>query len=971
MTELKKSLAWRMSVCALGVLLAAARLPEAKAETRQQSMEHANGVKKMLVVRVEPKGKPGKPISEAAIRAAIKEANTFFAANSGGKLSFVVTVPPVVPVKNVYYDKEVLEAVEAASIDISKYDLTVWIGDDGKGSGLWGTWKKGEWLSTSIVVWGFTPGSIAFWMAQTGLDVEGAHGWLSSNENPIGEGRPVSQRNHFDAFSIQRGHYGTRVKNYLGWLADSDVETITKSGIYRVAAHDQPNSTGTRALKIAKDGDKNYWIELRQGFPKNPWATNGALVMWGFNRDAQTMLLDMTPGSIGEAEASLLGNDEDCGCMDVTDAPLVIGRTFSDREAGIHITTLRKVTVNGSDGKPLKALDIMVNLGQFPDNHPPKLSLKASAQSVKAEQPVTFKATADDADGDKISYYWDFGDLGFHGGDAVTSHAWVEDREYVVRCTASDGKGGTASSSLVVKVGAPKTTRIEGRVLLDGKPLADAVVRVVPETPATPAGTSASEEGEESPSSLINRAFTDSDGTYTLVDLPSQKVRIEASREGYAISDMSTHAAGPVEIVASKGAHLDFTAVRAPVVPKAPPPAVVAPAVPVPLNVPMTPPATNSAVPGATVPGVVAPAPAVPAKTRARAMPVLPDIPAVAVPGEEEVKLIASIDRPRIGAKGLPPLSGLGASLPEGRVKGVEVSIQRLSDSFYWNGKTWSAEKKGLPAVLADKKWTLARGLPAATDLSKGETYTIAATAIGANGERSLGSDVAGEPPLLLDSQTSGIIAPQVAGLASDNAPHTIEMWVRATAFPESGRSAGLMRFGNQDSGSSWLIYAWQGTGTKASLQTVATGQAPDIDMPLDEWIHLASAFDGKNWTMCVNGKPVQTLHFDWPPYHLQKSRLLVGLTSDDPATPFPRFKGGIGQVRVWNRARTPQEIERDMHERMTGTEDGLILLWRMEEGRGNVLHDSSGRGNDGQIIGGSTWARVSSVQITLDPAKP
>lgn len=945
MAELKKSLAWRMSVCVLGALLLAAWLPEARAQIdRQKDMEHANGVKRVLIVRIEPEGKPGNPIPEAEIRDVFKEVNDILVENSGGKLSFEVTVAPVVFLAGPDLNSLIVKATKAANLDFAKFDVTLWIKDDGKGSGVWG--KGIEW--PNFLVHGPSLYQVIFSVAQA-LDIAFANGWQSSNENPLGAGIWVRNRNRFDLATIGEGHFNTAAKNYLGWLSDGDVQTITKSGAYRVAAHDQPNSTGTRALRINRDGERYYWIEFRQRFTENPWAMNGALVMWDYHSGPGAILVDMTPGSIGQAEFDTLGF---WGySRDLVDAPLVIGQTFSDRKAGVYITPLRKVTVNGLDGKPLKALDIMVNLGQFPDNHPPTLSIKASAQTAKPEQPVTFKATADDADGDKITYFWDFGDFGFNGGNATTSHAWEEEREYVVRCTATDAKGGTASSSLVVKVGAPQTTRIAGRILVDGKPLSDAVVRVVPEKP--PASATQDEEVVAPP---INRVFTDSDGRYTLVNLPAKRVQIEAGKEGYKIAPagMSTHV-GPIAFVASKTAQLDFDAVPVPI---AIPPGTA----PFDAETSVAP-QTATAVPALAVPA--APVPAIPAKTPARAMPVLPAIPAVAVPGEEAV-LVASVDRPRSGGKGLPPLSGLAASLPEGRVKGVEVSIQRLSDNFYWNGKFWSAEKKGLPAVIAGKKWTLARRLPALGDVSEGETYTIAATALGTNGERSLTPDTIGEPPLLLDGKTSGLLAPRVAGLATGNAPHTVEMWMRPTALPGPGALVGLMSLGNGDNNDYWSMQSWQGDIVKASLEIIGV---PHVDVPLDTWMHLASSFDGKGMTMCVNGKPVARLEGRMVGF--QKPRLLAGLMTDDPAIKLARLEGGIGQVRVWNRARTPQEIERDMHERMTGTEDGLILLWRMEEGRGNVLHDSSGHGNDGQIIGGSTWARVSSVQFTLDPAKP
>jgi len=200
--------------------------------------------------------------------------------------------------------------------------------------------------------------------------------------------------------------------------------------------------------------------------------------------------------------------------------------------------------------------------------------------------------------------------------------------------------------------------------------------------------------------------------------------------------------------------------------------------------------------------------------------------------------------------------------------------------------------------------------------------------------------------------------------------PHTVEMWFYSTAFPAPGTVSGLMNLGSGDNNVFWNIHSWQGEDIhKAWLETRLMGGGTSLDLPLDTWVHLASSFDGKTLTLCVNGKPVlqpQDMMIDF-----QKTRLLIGLATDNPAINFGRFEGGIGQVRVWNRARTAGEIGRDMSARLSGQEDGLVLLWRMEEGRGNLLRDASGHGNDGQIIGGAIWPRLSSIEITVDPAKP
>jgi hypothetical protein len=75
-------------------------------------------------------------------------------------------------------------------------------------------------------------------------------------------------------------------------------------------------------------------------------------------------------------------------------------------------------------------------------------------------------------------------------------------------------------------------------------------------------------------------------------------------------------------------------------------------------------------------------------------------------------------------------------------------------------------------------------------------------------------------------------------------------------------------------------------------------------------------------------------------------------------------FKGTIDEIRIWNVARTPEEIRRDTTRRLTGKEEGLVACWRFERGPCQTAHDITAHGNHG-VLGASpfpdncdpTWA--------------
>jgi PKD repeat protein len=57
---------------------------------------------------------------------------------------------------------------------------------------------------------------------------------------------------------------------------------------------------------------------------------------------------------------------------------------------------------------------------------------------------------------------------------------------------------------------------------------------------------------------------------------------------------------------------------------------------------------------------------------------------------------------------------------------------------------------------------------------------------------------------------------------------------------------------------------------------------------------------------------------------------------------------GVIDELRLWNIARSGEEIRTDMEEYLTGNENGLTAYWKMDEGNGNNIIDLTGNENTG-----------------------
>ncbi len=313
-------------------------------------------------------------------------------------------------------------------------------------------------------------------------------------------------------------HYAAAEKVSLGWLSGSRVQYVSTSGTYRLYRHDHRDVTNNpRGIRIETPATdytgkaRRYWLNYRCA----PWSTAQNWLRQGLQVDVcqssygsdGATLLDMTPFS-KDAATPFYDPDNQPGSFwtidnsDKLDSALVVGRTYSDKTAGIHITPL----ATGNSGANQEFIDMAINLGSFPANAAPRLtSFTASTNQVAAGQTVSFLVNATDAEGDALAYAWDFDETqvwtasGLNTNSATKS--WSTPGQYRVQVTVSDMKGGVASDSIVVTVGAPAANRqILGRVLWSGNPVAGARVYATL-------------------GSITRQAFTESDGSYALAGL--------------------------------------------------------------------------------------------------------------------------------------------------------------------------------------------------------------------------------------------------------------------------------------------------------------------------------------------------------------------------------------------------------------------------------------------------------------------
>ena len=194
-----------------------------------------------------------------------------------------------------------------------------------------------------------------------------------SGSTPTNGAGRIEYGHRFSVMSAQGGsdmsnpalpHFTAHEKWRLDWVTDSDIVDITtgdQSGTYRLYQNDDENVTGLRAIRIPSGGlYSKYWLSYRTAWRQpnrssdNEYLLNGILFNWSGSGGGTSTLLDMTPysdeGSKGSGSTSRDNSDK-------WDAPLLIGRTYTDSESNVSVTPIAR-----GGTAPNEYIDVHVHL---------------------------------------------------------------------------------------------------------------------------------------------------------------------------------------------------------------------------------------------------------------------------------------------------------------------------------------------------------------------------------------------------------------------------------------------------------------------------------------------------------------------------------------------------------------------------------------------------------------------------------
>ncbi len=195
-------------------------------------------------------------------------------------------------------------------------------------------------------------------------------------------------------------------------------------------------------------------------------------------------------------------------------------------------------------------------------------------------------------------------------------------------------------------------------------------------------------------------------------------------------------------------------------------------------------------------------------------------------------------------------------------------------------------------------------------------------------------------------------------------AEFTIELWARLDQTTNNFQSPLSSRYGSApwNNLSGYNFYAvnglekWSFTGGSGAWESINTSTSTNGEiydgntLKFGIWTHLASTYDGTTYRFYVNGILVGTktagysrVGFNSIP--ARPLRIGAGRT-EGSATYF--FNGAVDEVRIWNYARTQNQINYNKNFNLSGQESGLISYYQFEGG--SATNKTGANGTNGTL---------------------
>lgn len=202
----------------------------------------------------------------------------------------------------------------------------------------------------------------------------------------------------------------------------------------------------------------------------------------------------------------------------------------------------------------------------------------------------------------------------------------------------------------------------------------------------------------------------------------------------------------------------------------------------------------------------------------------------------------------------------------------------------------------------------------------------------------------------------------------------TMEAWL----YPSPAVQGGVVWNYNE----AYKLLRVNDTGLRFQLFRTGGPNGSSLDVTInnalnkDAWNHIATTYDGNSLQIFVNGVNVSTTNtISTYPTGIAPVTLISFKRTAIASEP-QGGAGAIDEVRIWNIARTQEEIQQAMLSQLDSDEAGLVGYWTFDNPRTGDLYieeDSSGKGNwinvsgPGRLLNAAP--QIGYVEVTVDSA--
>ncbi len=150
------------------------------------------------------------------------------------------------------------------------------------------------------------------------------------------------------------------------------------------------------------------------------------------------------------------------------------------------------------------------------------------------------------------------------------------------------------------------------------------------------------------------------------------------------------------------------------------------------------------------------------------------------------------------------------------------------------------------------------------------------------------------------------------------------------------------------------LAYERGGIGLGVAQSPILGSATRGIfNIQLHKWIQIAGTYDGNRLCVYVDGNLISEKDHSMPVYY-GNHEIALGAAYHSYFGGWHYFRGEMDELRIWDYARSPEEIGSDLNNLLTGNEPGLVGYWNFDQNRSDRMAiDRTGNVNNGALIGG------------------